>query len=42
MTAALTGIREAESAVEAKVRAGMEIPDFIRELLDSDQVRTLD
>lgn len=42
VTAALTGIREAESAVEAKVRAGMEIPDFIRELLDSDQVRTLD
>jgi len=39
---ALAGVRAAESAMEAKVRDGLEVPDFIRELLESDRVRYLD
>ncbi len=39
---ALAGIREAEAALEAKVEAGLEIPDFIQSLLSSDRVRWVD
>jgi 4-hydroxy-4-methyl-2-oxoglutarate aldolase len=31
-------IRAAEAALEAKVKAGLEIPDFIQQVLDSDRV----
>jgi 4-hydroxy-4-methyl-2-oxoglutarate aldolase len=34
----LPDIRAAEAALEAKVKAGLEIPDFIRSILDSDRV----
>jgi regulator of RNase E activity RraA len=36
---ALAGIRAAEAALEAKVQAGLAIPDFIQDLLASDRVR---
>jgi 4-hydroxy-4-methyl-2-oxoglutarate aldolase len=39
---ALAAIREAEAALEAKVQAGLEIPDFIQTLLASDRVRRVD
>ena len=39
---ALAGIRAAEAALEAKVQAGLEIPDFIQSLLASDRVRWVD
>lgn len=39
---ALAAVRAAERDLEAKVQAGLEIPDFIRELLDSGRVRYLD
>ena len=35
---ALEGVRAAEAALEAKVNAGLEIPDFVRRILDSDRV----
>ena len=35
---ALQGVRAAEAALEAKVNAGLEIPDFVRKILDSDRV----
>jgi 4-hydroxy-4-methyl-2-oxoglutarate aldolase len=35
---ALDDVRAAEAALEAKVKAGLEIPDFIRAILDSDRV----
>lgn len=34
----LSGIRTAEAALEAKVKAGLEIPDFIQAVLASDRV----
>jgi 4-hydroxy-4-methyl-2-oxoglutarate aldolase len=34
----LPEIRAAEAALEAKVKAGLEIPDFVRSILDSDRV----
>jgi 4-hydroxy-4-methyl-2-oxoglutarate aldolase len=34
----LPDIRAAEAALEAKVKAGLDIPDFIRSILDSDRV----
>jgi len=34
----LEDVRAAEAALEAKVKAGLEIPDFIRAILDSDRV----
>jgi 4-hydroxy-4-methyl-2-oxoglutarate aldolase len=34
----LSDVRAAESALEAKVKAGLEIPDFIRTVLQSDRV----
>ncbi len=37
----LPGIREAEHSLEAKVRAGLEIPEFIRNILSSDKVEDL-
>jgi 4-hydroxy-4-methyl-2-oxoglutarate aldolase len=34
----LPDIRAAEATLEAKVKAGLEVPDFIRSILDSDRV----
>ena len=34
----LPGIRAAEASLEAKVKAGLEVPDFIQSILDSDRV----
>ncbi|HEV8389380.1 MAG TPA: 4-hydroxy-4-methyl-2-oxoglutarate aldolase [Dongiaceae bacterium] len=34
----LAAVRSAEAALEAKVKAGLEIPDFIQGILDSDRV----
>ena len=34
----LPDIRAAEAALEAKVKAGLEVPDFIQAILDSDRV----
>jgi 4-hydroxy-4-methyl-2-oxoglutarate aldolase len=34
----LPDIRAAEAALEAKVKSGLEVPDFIRAILDSDRV----
>ena len=39
--AALSQVREAEAALEAKVKAGLEIPDFVRAILESDRVRKI-
>ena len=39
---ALEGVRAAEADLEAKVKAGLEVPDFIRTLLDSDRVQEVD
>src|SRR5215470_950129 len=38
----LADVRAAEAALEAKVRGGLEVPDFIQRLLDSGRVRYLD
>ncbi len=38
----LARIREAEAGLEAKVQAGLKIPDFVAGLLASDRVRRLD
>jgi 4-hydroxy-4-methyl-2-oxoglutarate aldolase len=35
---ALDEVRAAEAALEAKVKGGLEIPDFVRAILDSDRV----
>lgn len=40
--ARLPAIREAERALEDKVKAGLEVPDFIRAILDSDRTRYVD
>lgn len=37
--ARLAQVRIAEAALDAKVKAGLEIPDFIQAILDSDRVR---
>jgi 4-hydroxy-4-methyl-2-oxoglutarate aldolase len=34
----LPGIRAAEASLEAKVKAGLGVPDFIQSILDSDRV----
>ena len=34
----LPGIRAAEASLEAKVKAGLVVPDFIQSILDSDRV----
>ncbi len=39
---ALAGVREAEAALEAKVEAGLTVPDFVQDLLGSGRVRRLD
>ncbi|MFQ5776354.1 MAG: RraA family protein [Kiloniellaceae bacterium] len=39
---ALAAVRKAETALETKVRDGLEVPDFIRDLLASGRVRYLD
>ena len=40
--AALVDVRAAEAALEAKVKDGLEIPDFMRAILESDRVRRID
>ena len=40
--AALKDVRAAEAALEAKVKAGLEIPDFVRAILASDRVRKIE
>ena len=42
VVAKLDHVRAEEAALEAKVRDGLEVPDFIRALLDSEHVRRLD
>ncbi len=37
----LKDVQAAEATLLAKVRAGLEIPDFIRSILDSDRTRTI-
>jgi 4-hydroxy-4-methyl-2-oxoglutarate aldolase len=37
--AALKEVRKAEAALEAKVKGGLRIPDFVRAVLESDRVR---
>jgi 4-hydroxy-4-methyl-2-oxoglutarate aldolase len=34
----LKDVRAAEAALEAKVKAGLEVPDFVQAILDSDRV----
>nr|MBA3326307.1 RraA family protein [Paracoccaceae bacterium] len=41
VVAALAAVRAAEAALEAKVKAGLEIPDFIAAVLASDRVAEL-
>ena len=38
----LVAVRAAETELETKVRAGLEVPDFVQGLLASDRVRRLD
>lgn len=38
----LPAIREAEQKLDAAVRAGLQVPDFIRAVLDSDRTRSVD
>jgi 4-hydroxy-4-methyl-2-oxoglutarate aldolase len=40
--AALADVRKAEAALEAKVKGGLELPDFVRGILESDRVRRVD
>ncbi len=39
---ALEAVRAAEAALEAKVKAGLKVPDFVQDLLASERVRRLD
>lgn len=38
---ALDDVRAAEADLDAKVKAGLEVPEFIQAILDSDRVRTV-
>lgn len=38
----LAGVRSAEASLEAKVKAGLRMPDFIAQILSSDRVERLD
>ena len=40
--ARLPAIREAEAALDAKVKAGLEVPDFLQKLIDARRFRELD
>ena len=40
--APLADVREGEAALEAKVKAGLKVPDFVRAILESDRVRRID
>ncbi len=40
--ARLAALRAAEAELEAKVKAGLEVPDFVQGLLSSDKVREVD
>ena len=42
MLASLEGIKAAERALEAKVKAGLGVPDFMRSILDSDRTHYVD
>ena len=42
MLAALEGVRKAEANLEAKVKAGLEIPDFIETIMSSERVVEVD
>jgi 4-hydroxy-4-methyl-2-oxoglutarate aldolase len=37
----LTAVRAAEAALDAKVKAGLEVPDFVQAILESDRVTEL-
>jgi 4-hydroxy-4-methyl-2-oxoglutarate aldolase len=39
--AKLADVRAAEVSLEAKVKAGLEIPDFVSALINSDRVREI-
>jgi regulator of RNase E activity RraA len=39
---ALAQVRIAEAALEAKIKAGLKIPDFVQAVLDSDRTRRVD
>jgi 4-hydroxy-4-methyl-2-oxoglutarate aldolase len=39
---ALADVRAAETALEAKVKAGLEMSDFARAVLESDRVRYIE
>jgi len=38
----LEDVKKAEAGLEAKVKAGLEIPDFVKDILNSKRVRNLD
>ena len=38
----LPAVLEAEAELDAKVKAGLELPDFVTELLSGDSVREID
>lgn len=40
--AGLDHVRKAEAGLEAKVKAGLEIPDFVQSIIDSDRVEEID
>jgi len=40
--AALEGVRKAEANLEAKLKAGLEIPDFIETIMNSERVVEVD
>jgi len=42
VTAKLADVRAAEAALEAKVKAGLELPDFVSVLLASDKIARID
>jgi len=37
----LTAVRAAEAVLDAKVKAGLEVPDFVQAILNSDRVTEL-
>jgi 4-hydroxy-4-methyl-2-oxoglutarate aldolase len=41
IAARLPAVRRAEAALDARVKAGLLLPDFVRALLDSDRVHNL-
>jgi 4-hydroxy-4-methyl-2-oxoglutarate aldolase len=41
VVAKLVGVRKAEAALEARVKAGLRMPDFVESLLNSSRVEEL-